>query len=81
MRTNKLREAVLRKYISQPKPSIYKYTHNKTKPSTLEEFYREVHIKQAIHHEHSYQNKNAEEIEFLMVSNRKLIDDQRNRLK
>lgn len=80
MRMNKVRETVLAKYIpsSSPKEKPYKYVPVKTKRLTLEEFYQEVHAKNNLHQEHSYHNKNAQEIESIMMQNRRLIDAKRN---
>jgi hypothetical protein len=78
MRNHKIREAALSKYTPEPKTSFYKYTPNKIKPSTLEEFYNEVHAKHTQHQEQLYHNKNAQEIESIMMQNRRLIEAQRN---
>jgi len=81
MRQHKMRDAVLAKYTPSPKVSPFKYTPTKTKGSTLQEFYEEVHAKNTQHQEHFYHNKNAQEIESIMAQNRRLIDAQRNRRK
>ncbi|MDD2950639.1 MAG: hypothetical protein PHU29_07615 [Sulfuricurvum sp.] len=78
MRIHKIREAALSKYTPAPKTSLYKYTHKKIKPATLEEFYNEVHAKHTQHQEQQYPNKNAQEIESIMMQNRRLIEAQRN---
>ena len=78
MRIHKIREAALSKYTPAPKISLYKYTHKKIKPATLEEFYNEVHAKHTQHQEQQYPNKNAQEIESIMMQNRRLIEAQRN---
>lgn len=81
MRNHKIREAALAKYTPAPKTSTYKYIPTKTKGSTLEEFYHEVHTKHALHQEQLYSNKNAQEIETIMMQNRRLIEAQRNHRK
>lgn len=81
MRNHKIREAALAKYTPSPKASSYTYIHTKTKRSTLEEFYNEVHVKHILHQEQSYPNKNAQEIESIMMQNRRLIEAQRNHRK
>lgn len=51
----------------------------KTKTSTLEELYREVHARNSRHPHHLFVHKNAEEIESLMRQNRTLIDSRHHR--
>lgn len=82
MRPATAREAILAQYApsSSPKLSIntlFKSRSSKTKGSTLEDFYREV-LSTGTQAEQLYQNKNAQEIERMMVQNRKLIEAQRN---
>jgi len=77
MRNKKIREAVLAKYMPTQKKSTFKYTSVSIKPSTLEEFYQEVHAKNSLYGEHSFHNKNAQEIEAILAQNRRLIDAQR----
>ena len=77
MRNPILREAVLAKYMPTQKKSTYKYLSTAIKPSTLEEFYREVAAKNSIYGEHSFHNKNAQEIEAIFAQNRRLIEAQR----
>lgn len=81
MREHKIREATLSKYFPAPKTSMFKYTPTKKYTSTLEEFYNEVHAKHALHQEQLYPNKNAQEIESIMMQNRRLIEAQRNHRK
>ncbi|MDD5159440.1 MAG: hypothetical protein PHI47_05280 [Sulfuricurvum sp.] len=81
MRNHKIREAILAKYTPKPKLSPYTYIRTKTKGSTLEEFYNEVHAKHTLHQEQLYPNKNAQEIELIMMQNRRLIEAQRNHRK
>lgn len=78
MRTNKIRETLLAKYTPKPKIPFHKYTSEKKKGSTLEEFYHEVYTKNALHCEQLFQNKNAQEIELIMIQNRRLIEAQRS---
>jgi len=81
MRINKASEAVLAKYSPAPKMQIvpsFKSLHPKKKKPTLEEFYRELSARNALIVEQVYNNKNAQEIETIMVQNRKLIDAQRH---
>jgi hypothetical protein len=77
MRNQKIREAVLAKYMPTQRKSTFKYTPSIIKPSTLEEFYKEVHAKNSFYAEHSFHNKNAQEIESILSQNRRLIDAQR----
>jgi hypothetical protein len=77
MRTHKIRETVLAKYAPKPKISFHQYVPTKTKGSTLEEFYNEVNAKHALNSEQIFHNKNAQEIESIMMQNRRLIDAQR----
>ncbi len=81
MNKHKIREAALAKYSPIPKVSTFKYISTKNKGSTLEEFYNEVHTKHALHQEQLYPNKNAQEIESIMMQNRRLIEAQRNHRK
>lgn len=79
MNRHKIREAVWATYTpSSSKVSSSRYVHTKTKGSTLQEFYDEVHAKHLLHQEHFYHNKNAQEIESIMAQNRRLIDAKRN---
>jgi len=81
MRSTTIREKLLSKYIpTTPKTrtDLFFRSHSpKAKGSTLEEFYREVHAKHSVNKEEPYQNKNAKEIESMMMQNRKLIEMQR----
>lgn len=81
MREYKIREAALSKYAPAPKTSMFKYTPAKKYKSTLTEFYNEVHAKHTLHQEQLYHNKNAHEIELIMMQNRRLIEAQRNHKK
>ncbi|MFY9143062.1 hypothetical protein [Sulfuricurvum sp.] len=78
MKKHKIRETLLAKYTPKPKISFHQYVPTKTKGSTLEDFYNEVYIKSALHGEQSFQNKNAQEIESIMMQNRRLIEAQRS---
>lgn len=81
MRKNTIRETLLSQYApSVPKvrvESLYKSYAPKAKGQTLEEFYREVHAKNSKNLELLYHNKNAKEIESMMIQNRKMIEHKR----
>lgn len=80
MRINKASEAILAKYAPEIKPKITLSTFgrlHKTKKSSLEEFYKEVYARSALQIEHVYNDKNAKEIESMMMHNRRLIEAQR----
>ena len=80
MRINKATEAILSKYSPPSKPRIFPVftkTSSKKKGSTLEELYQELQSKSNLHAEHVYNGKNAQEIESIMLQNRRLIDAQR----
>lgn len=80
MRINKASEAILAKYAPKIKPkisfSLFGSHVHKPKSSTLEEFYKEVYARSALQVEQVYNNKNAKEIESMMISNRRLIEAQ-----
>ncbi len=81
MRINKASEAILAKYAPETKPKIsfssFGSKLHKTKGSSLEEFYKEVYARSALQIEHVYNDKNAKEIESMMIQNRRLIEAQR----
>lgn len=81
MRINKASEELLAKYAPEPKKKIafssFGSKGTKTKGSTLEEFYREVAMRNSLQIEHVYNDKNAKEIESMMMQNRRLIEAQR----
>jgi len=81
MRINKASEAVLAKYAPQPKlhvESISKPHVINKKGTSLQDFYHEVYAKGNLYIEQIYNGKNAEEIESMMVQNRRLIETKRN---
>lgn len=81
MRINKASEAVLAKYAPKPKlrvESMYKTNLSSTKGATLQEFYTEMLAKGNLSIEQVYNGKNAEEIELMMMKNRKLIESKIN---
>ena len=81
MRINKASEAVLAKYAPPEKKlriePFYKAQTGSKKGTSLQEFYEEVYAKSYYHLEQIYNGKNAEEIERMMMQNRKLIERQR----
>lgn len=80
MRTHKASEAILAKYSPPPKNTMtasFRSRLPKKKGSTLEELYREVHARNALHIDQVYNNKNAQEIESMMMQNRRLIEAHR----
>lgn len=76
MRINKATEALFSKYSPPFKPRISP-VFTKKKGSTLEDLYQELQAKSNLHAEHVYNGKNAQEIESIMLQNRRLIDAQR----
>lgn len=83
MRRNEAIEALFANHpVPQTPPidplTVYHYTKKK-KGGSLSDFYREVYDAQRLNAEHPYQNKNANEIEFAMMRNRKLIETARSR--
>lgn len=81
MRKPSAREAILNRYLSSDTVDIrplYPKAASKSRVSTLEELYREVHIKYSQAGNHPYLHKNATEIEAIMRHNRSLIDSRRN---
>ncbi|MFA5215515.1 hypothetical protein [Sulfuricurvum sp.] len=78
MRKNKAAEAIFSKY-SEPKAApidmftAYRST-KKRKGGSLNDFYHEVHAANSKKTQHPYNNKNATEIESIMVHNRRLIE-------
>ncbi len=68
MRNQKVREAVLAKYMPTQKKTTLKYKSITVKHSTLEEFYQEVYAKNNFNAEHSFP---------IFAQNRRLIDAQR----
>lgn len=83
MRAITVREKLLSKYSSAASPKINLQTLSKvritkTKGSTLDDLYREVAAQSALQSEEPYRNKNAQEIERIMMQNRKLIEQKRN---
>ncbi|MDD2838195.1 MAG: hypothetical protein AB7U44_01485 [Sulfuricurvum sp.] len=80
MRINKASEAILAKYSPPPKLEIapfFKSIAPKKRKPTLEEFYQELSKRSNLVVEQVYNNKNAQEIESMMVQNRKLIEAKR----
>lgn len=83
MRINKASEAVLAKYAAPVKKQqlrvepLYKTQSGSKKGTTLQEFYEEVYSKNPYQIEQVYNGKNAQEIELMMMQNRKLIDTKR----
>jgi hypothetical protein len=80
MRINQASEAILAKYIQEPrtkKVSPFASHKPKAKGSSLEEFYKEVNARSALQIEQVYSGKNASEIESMMNQNRRLIEAQR----
>lgn len=81
MRINKASEAVLAKYAPKEKlrvQPLYKTASVNSKSSTLQDFYQEVYAKSNAAMEQVYNGKNAQEIETMMMQNRKLIETKRN---
>ncbi len=83
MRINKASEAVLAKYTPMSKEKIrvepfQKSNTHHIKSSTLQDFYQEVYAKQSASIEQIYNGKNAQEIELMMMQNRKLIEMKRS---
>lgn len=81
MRINKASEAVLAKYAPKEKLRVqpfYKTTSVDSKSSSLQDFYQEVYAKSNAAMEQVYNGKNAQEIETMMMQNRKLIEMKRN---
>ncbi|GEM_PF-885705 len=78
MRKNKAAEAIFSKY-SEPKVTpvdiftAYRST-KKRKGGSLNDFYHEVHAANNQKNQHPYNNKNATEIESMMMQNRRLIE-------
>lgn len=80
MRINKTSEAVLAKYAPKEKPRVepfYKTQVGTKKGTTLQDFYEEVTEKGHLWIEQVYNGKNAQEIERMMMENRKLIDSKK----
>jgi len=81
MRINKATEAILAKYAPKEKLRVqpfYKTTTVNSRNSTLQDFYHEVYAKSNASMEQVYNGKNAQEIETIMMQNRKLIETKRN---
>lgn len=82
MRINKASEAVLAKYAPPEKKlrvePFYKTQTGNKKGSSLQDFYEEVYAKGHYQIEQVYNGKNAEEIERMMMRNRKLIEMNRS---
>ncbi|HLD22856.1 MAG TPA: hypothetical protein VJA83_02870 [Sulfuricurvum sp.] len=81
MRINKASEAVLAKYAPKEKlrvQPLYKTTSVNSKSSSLQDFYQEVNAKYNASMEQVFLGKNAQEIETIMVQNRRLIETKRN---
>lgn len=72
MRMNTLTEKTLAIYV--PKIKIRMASSSKVKGSTLEEFYQEVTTHCELQNKHFYSDKNAKEIESIMIQNRQLIE-------
>ncbi len=83
MRINKASEAVLAKYAAPEKKlhiePLYKTRTGTKKGTSLQEFYEEVFAKGHYQIEQVYNGKNANEIELMMMSNRKLIENQQQK--
>lgn len=82
MRINKASEAVLAKYAAPIKKQLrvepfYKTQSGSKKGKTLQEFYEEVATKNPYQIEQIYNGKNAQEIELMMMQNRRLIETKR----
>ncbi len=78
MRINKASEAVLAKYAT-PKQKFkvepfYKTQSETKKGTSLQDFYEEMYSKSHYLIEQVYNGKNAQEIELMMMKNRKLIE-------
>lgn len=79
MRIHTLSEAVLAKYAPKPLPIITQSIYSsgaKTRGATLKDLYDELNSKQKNNTE-SFHSKNADEIESMMMQNRRLIEAQR----
>lgn len=83
MRKNSAAEAILSKYSDQKNAPKERNTASrypkKSDGGTLSDFYREVYAANTENGKHPYQNKNASEIEFMMMSNRRLIETARSK--
>lgn len=78
MRINHASEAVLAKYAA-PKEKVrvepfYKTTIGAKRGTSLQDFYEEVYEKSNLWIEQVYSGKSAQEIERIMMENRKLIE-------
>ncbi len=78
MRINQASEAVLAKYAA-PKEKVrvepfYKTTVGSKRGTSLQDFYEEVYEKSNLWIEQVYSGKNAQEIERMMMENRRLIE-------
>lgn len=81
MRINKASEAVLAKYAA-PKQKLrieplYKTQSTTKKATSLQDFYEEMLSKSPCLVEQVYNGKNAQEIELMMMQNRRLIETKR----
>lgn len=78
MRINKASEAVLAKYAAPEKKlriePLYKTQSGTKKGTSLQDFYEEIYSKHFNQIEQVYRGKNAQEIESMMVQNRRLIE-------
>lgn len=80
MRIHKASEAILAKYAPETKikvTSSFGFPRTKVKGSSLEEFYQELSARSALQIDQVYLNKNANEIESMMIQNRRLIEAKR----
>jgi hypothetical protein len=81
MRINKSSEAVLAKYAPQDRVRFDSFTKPEPislKNTSLHDFYQEVYAKINTSIEQVYHGKNAQEIERMMMENRKLIEAKRS---
>lgn len=77
------REALLAKYAPSTVPSVgidtlVRFRATRNKGETLEDLYRELAAKEFQTREGPFSNKNAQEIERMMVQNRRLIEQHKN---
>ncbi|HEX5623174.1 MAG TPA: hypothetical protein VFX57_01910 [Sulfuricurvum sp.] len=83
MSKNEVREGLISKYLEpqKNKGSLYKTSRVLKKTgNTLDDFYTEVHAKTRSYGvKNVYYGKNADEIEIIMLQNRKLIEVQLNK--
>lgn len=78
MSSFKMRETFYVKESKNDPFQPFKRHSQKKKKASLDELYREVHAYNALRVEEVYRNKNAKEIESMMIQNRRLIESKRS---